>query len=155
MLKPGGRWYGWKQRYDAWKLGVLVILECGNAKMEGVEVLKKWLLSIIRATSLRLNLFCALMLFCENSLSGHTVLGHQKHFHARTLHILIMTDLYNHDMFFATYGELVLLTTAWKMHGSLNYIAVNILVELASNSARCTYTRVVNWLSIAILICAW
>ena len=34
-------------------------------------------------------------------------------FHARTLHILIMTDL-----FFATYGELVLLTKAWKMYGS-------------------------------------
>ena len=48
-------------------------------------------------------------------------------------HILIMPDL-----FFATYDELVLLTTAWKMHGSLSYIVVNILIELASNSARYT-----------------
>ena len=42
-------------------------------------------------------------------------------------------DLY---MFFATYGELVLLTKAWKMHGSLSYVVVNILIGLASNSAR-------------------
>ena len=54
-------------------------------------------------------------------------------FHARTLHILIMTDL-----FFATYDELVLLTKARKMHGFLNYVVVNILIELASNSARHT-----------------
>ena len=56
-------------------------------------------------------------------------------FHARTLHILIMTDL-----FFATYDELVLLTKAWKMHGSLSYVVVNILpvIELASNSTRYT-----------------
>ena len=42
-------------------------------------------------------------------------------FHARTLHIFIMTDL-----FFATYDELVLLTKAWKMHGPLSYVVVNI-----------------------------
>ena len=42
----------------------------------------------------------------------------------------IMTDL-----FFATYDELVLLTKAWKMHGSLSYIVVYLLIELASNSA--------------------
>ena len=45
----------------------------------------------------------------------------------------IMTDL-----FFATYDELVLLTKAWKMHGSLSYVVVNILIELASNSTRYT-----------------
>ena len=52
-------------------------------------------------------------------------------FHERTPHILIMTDL-----FFATYGELVLLTKAWKMHGSLSYIVVNILImiELAMHA---------------------
>ena len=56
-------------------------------------------------------------------------------FHARlgTPHILIMTEL-----FFATYDELVLLTKAWKTHGSLSYIVLNILIELASNSARYT-----------------
>ena len=35
-----------------------------------------------------------------------------------------------------TYDELVLLTKAWKMHGSLSYVVVNILIELASNSGR-------------------
>ena len=45
--------------------------------------------------------------------------------------ILIMTDL-----FFATYGELILLTKAWKLHGPLNYVVVTTLIELASNSAR-------------------
>ena len=34
--------------------------------------------------------------------------------HARALNILIITDL-----FFATYGELVLLTKAWKIHDAL------------------------------------
>ena len=49
--------------------------------MEGVdlEFLKKLLLSIIRTTSLRLNLFCALIFFCEKSLSGHIVIGHQNY----------------------------------------------------------------------------
>ena len=47
--------------------------------------------------------------------------------------ILITTDL-----FFATYDELVILTNAWKLNGSLSYIVVHILVELASNSARYT-----------------
>jgi hypothetical protein len=42
------------------------------------------------------------------------------------------------DLFFATYNELVLLTKAWKMHGSLSYVVVNILIELASNSTRYT-----------------
>ena len=42
------------------------------------------------------------------------------------------------DLFFATYDELVLLTKAWKMHGSLSYVVVNILIELASNSTRYT-----------------
>ena len=37
---------------------------------------------------------------------------------------------------FCDYDELVLLTAAWKMHGSLSYIVVNIRIELASNSAR-------------------
>ena len=43
--------------------------------------------------------------------------------------------------FFATYDELVLWTKAWKMHGPLSYVVVsivNILIELASNSARYT-----------------
>ena len=40
------------------------------------------------------------------------------------------------DLFFATYDELVLLTKAWKMYGSLSYVVVNILIELASNSTR-------------------
>ena len=55
--------------------------------------------------------------------------------HARTLHNLVevMTDL-----LFATYGELGLLARAWKMHGSLSYISVNMLIELASNPARHT-----------------
>ena len=55
------------------------------------------------------------------------------YFHARTPHIPIMIDL-----FFATYGELILLTKAWKMHGPLSYVLVNILIGLASNSARYT-----------------
>ena len=59
-------------------------------------------------------------------------------FHARTPHILIMTEL-----FFATYAELILLTKVWKMHGSLSYIVVNILIELASNSARYTGGKLV------------
>jgi len=42
------------------------------------------------------------------------------------------------DLFFATYDELVLLTKAWKMHGSLSYVVGNILIELASNSTRYT-----------------
>jgi len=42
------------------------------------------------------------------------------------------------DLFFATYDELILLTKAWKMHGSLSYVVVNILIELASNSTRYT-----------------
>ena len=52
-------------------------------------------------------------------------------------HILIMTDI---DLFFATYGELVLLIKAWKMHGSLSCIVVIILIELASNSSSARYT---------------
>ena len=64
------------------------------------------------------------------------------HFHARAPNILIMTDL-----FFATYGELelVLLTKAWKMHGSLSYVVVNRLIELAiaSNSTRHTGGKLV------------
>ena len=40
------------------------------------------------------------------------------------------------DLFFATYDELVLLTKAWKMHGPLSYVVVNILIGLASNSTR-------------------
>ena len=53
-------------------------------------------------------------------------------FHARTLHILIMTDL-----FFATYDELVFLTKSWKMHDALIKVEVyvHMLIELASNSA--------------------
>ena len=51
-------------------------------------------------------------------------------FHTRTLHILIMTDL-----FFATYGELVILTKSWEMHDALSKVVVHILIELASNSA--------------------
>ena len=42
------------------------------------------------------------------------------------------------DRFFATYDEFVILTKAWKMHGSLSHIVVNILIELASNSTRYT-----------------
>ena len=42
------------------------------------------------------------------------------------------------DLVFVTYGELILLTKAWKMHGSLSYVVVNILIELASNSTRYT-----------------
>ena len=49
----------------------------------------------------------------------------------------ISSDIMN-DLFFATYGELILLTNAWKMHGSLSHIVVNILIELASNTARYT-----------------
>ena len=50
-------------------------------------------------------------------------------FHARTLHILIMTDL-----FFATYDELILLTKSWKVHDVLIKIVVHnvILIEVAS-----------------------
>ena len=53
-------------------------------------------------------------------------------FHARTLHILIMTDL-----FFATYDQLVLLTKlkAWETHDTLRKVAVPMLIELVSNSA--------------------
>ena len=50
-------------------------------------------------------------------------------FHARALHILIMAGL-----FFATYGELVLLTKARKMHDALTKVVVHILIELASNA---------------------
>ena len=46
------------------------------------------------------------------------------------------------DLFFATYDELmimiILLTKAWEMHGSLGHVVVNILIGLASNSARYT-----------------
>ena len=45
--------------------------------------------------------------------------------------MLIMTDL-----FFVTYDELVLLTKAWRIHGSLSCIVVNMPIDLASNSAR-------------------
>ena len=38
------------------------------------------------------------------------------------------------DLFFATYGELVLLTKAWKMHDALITVVVHILIELASYS---------------------
>ena len=50
--------------------------------------------------------------------------------HARALNILIITDL-----FFATYGELVLLTKAWKIHDALIKVVVHMLIQLASNSA--------------------
>ena len=46
-----------------------------------------------------------------------------------------MTDL---NIFFATYGGFVLLTKACKMYGALSYMVVNILIEVASNSARYT-----------------
>ena len=49
------------------------------------------------------------------------------------------------DLFFATYDELVLLIKAWKMHGSLSYVVVNILIELASNSARYTGGKLAIW----------
>ena len=42
------------------------------------------------------------------------------------------------DLFFATYDELILLTKAWHMHDALVKVVVNILIELASNSARYT-----------------
>ena len=42
------------------------------------------------------------------------------------------------DLFFVTYDELILLTKAWKMHDALVKVVVNILIELASNSARYT-----------------
>ena len=77
MLKSTRRSCGWRRKYDARKWSVLVIFECGNAKMERVEFLKKILLSIIRATSLRLNLFCDLINILQKSLSGHIVIGHQ------------------------------------------------------------------------------
>ena len=53
-------------------------------------------------------------------------------FHARTLHILIMTNL-----FLATYesDEPVLLTKSLKMQDALIKVVVHILLELASNSA--------------------
>ena len=53
-------------------------------------------------------------------------------FHARTLHILIMTHL-----FFATYGELVILTKTWQMHDALMKVVVHnvILIGLAIDSA--------------------
>ena len=54
-------------------------------------------------------------------------------FHARTLHILIMTD-----QFFATYDELVLLTKAWKVNDALIKVVVNILIELANKRGRYT-----------------
>ena len=57
------------------------------------------------------------------------------------------------DLFFVTYDELILLTKAWKMHGSLSYVVVNILIGLASNSTRYTRTcRVANLPLVAILI---
>ena len=55
------------------------------------------------------------------------------YFHARTLHILIVTEL-----FWATYDELVLLTKAWKMHTPFIKVVVNILIELASKWGRYT-----------------
>ena len=64
-------------------------------------------------------------------------------FHARTPHILIMTEL-----FFATYDDLVLVTKAWKMYGPLSYIVVNILIDLAiatQHDSSSDTTRVVNW----------
>ena len=39
------------------------------------------------------------------------------------------------DLFFVTYDELILLTKAWKMHDALVKVVVNILIELAGNSA--------------------
>ena len=39
------------------------------------------------------------------------------------------------DLFFATYDELVLLNEAWKMHDALITVVVQMLIELASNSA--------------------
>ena len=60
---------------------------------------------------------------------------HASHSDARTLHILIMTDL---DLFFATYDERILLTKAWKMNDALIKVVVRILcilIELTSNSA--------------------
>ena len=50
---------------------------------------------------------------------------------------LISSDIMT-DLFFATYDELILLTKAWKMHDTLVKAVVNILIELASNSARYT-----------------
>ena len=54
-------------------------------------------------------------------------------FHARTLHILIMANL-----FFATYDKLILLTKAWKMHDAIIKVVAHILIEIievASNSS--------------------
>ena len=42
------------------------------------------------------------------------------------------------DLLFATYGERILLTKAWKIHDALVKVVVNILIELASNSTRYT-----------------
>ena len=42
------------------------------------------------------------------------------------------------DLFFATNGELILLAKANKIHDALVKVVVNILIELASNSARYT-----------------
>ena len=44
------------------------------------------------------------------------------------------------DIFWATYGELALLTKAWKMHDALIKVVVNnvMLIELASKRARYT-----------------
>ena len=52
-------------------------------------------------------------------------------FHERALHVLIVTEL-----FWATYGELILLTKAWKVHDALIKVVVNILIELASKRGR-------------------
>ena len=57
--------------------------------------------------------------------------------------ILIMTELV-----FATYNEFVLLTKAWKIHGSSSNVAVNILIGLASNSARYVYVAMGGKLAI-------
>ena len=57
------------------------------------------------------------------------------------------------DLFFATFDELVLLTKAWKMYGSLSYVVVNILIELASSSTPYIHhTRVANLPLVAIPI---
>ena len=39
------------------------------------------------------------------------------------------------DLFFATYDELVLLKKAWKVRDVLIKVVVNLMIELASNSA--------------------
>ena len=48
-----------------------------------------------------------------------------------SIYIPIMADL-----FFATYGELILLAKAWKMHGSLSNIVGNMMIGTSSNRER-------------------